>query len=116
MGRYKIRNNPALPHAVNINRRSLGAVAQMWLKHKGNPVVSHHKVNCSMKLNIAKKNSVYSLYEFYLYFILCYSASKETTNEENNKIFKFLFLLSVGNVLLNVLLSWLGVFHLGGLF
>ena len=45
-----------------------------------------------------------------------YSASKETTNEELNKIFKFLFLLSVANVLLNVLLSWLGVFRLGGLF
>lgn len=45
-----------------------------------------------------------------------YSASKETTNEELNKIFKFLFLLSVANVLLNVLLSWLGVFKLGGLF
>ena len=45
-----------------------------------------------------------------------YSASKETTNEELNKIFKFLFLLSVGNVLLNVLLSWIGVFRLGGLF
>lgn len=45
-----------------------------------------------------------------------YSASKETTNEEMNKIFKFLFLLSVSNVLLNVLLSWIGVFRLGGLF
>ena len=45
-----------------------------------------------------------------------YSASKETTNEELNKIFKFLFLLSVANVLLNVVLSWIGVFHLGGLF
>ena len=45
-----------------------------------------------------------------------YSASKETTNEEMNKIFKFLFLLSVSNVLLNVLLSWIGVFQLGGLF
>ena len=45
-----------------------------------------------------------------------YSASKETTNEELNKIFKFLFLLSVANVLLNVLLSWIGVFSLGGLF
>ena len=33
-----------------------------------------------------------------------------------NKIFKFLFLLSVANVLLNVLLSWIGVFRLGGLF
>ena len=45
-----------------------------------------------------------------------YSASKETTNEELNKIFKFLFLLSVANVLLNVIMSWLGVFSLGGLF
>lgn len=45
-----------------------------------------------------------------------YSASKETTNAELNKIFKFLFLLSVANVLLNVLLSWIGVFSLGGLF
>ena len=45
-----------------------------------------------------------------------YSASKETTNEEMNKIFKFLFLLSVANVLLNVLLSWIGLFQLGGLF
>lgn len=45
-----------------------------------------------------------------------YSATKETTNAELNKIFKFLFLLSVGNVLLNVLLSWIGVFSLGGLF
>ena len=45
-----------------------------------------------------------------------YSASKETTNEELNKIFKFLFLLSVANVALNVLLSALHVFSLGGLF
>ena len=45
-----------------------------------------------------------------------YSASKETTNAELNKIFKFLFLHSVANVLLNVLLSWIGVFSLGGLF
>ena len=45
-----------------------------------------------------------------------YSASKETTNEEMNKMFKTLFLLSVANVLINVLLSALGVFNLGGLF
>ena len=44
------------------------------------------------------------------------SASKETTNEENNKMFKDLFLLSVANVAINVLLSALGVFSLGGLF
>ena len=45
-----------------------------------------------------------------------YSAARETTTEEMNKMFKTLFLLSVGNVLLNVLLSALGVFKLGGLF
>ena len=44
------------------------------------------------------------------------SASKETTNEENNKMFKNLFLLSVANVAVNVLLAALGVFSLGGLF
>ena len=44
------------------------------------------------------------------------SASKETTNEENNKMFKDLFLLSVANVAINVLLAALGVFSLGGLF
>lgn len=45
-----------------------------------------------------------------------YSAARETTNEELNKMFKTLFLLSVANVLLNVVLSALGVFKLGGLF
>ncbi len=45
-----------------------------------------------------------------------YSASKETTNEEMNKLFRNLFLLSVANVLVNVLMSALGVFSLGGLF
>ena len=45
-----------------------------------------------------------------------YSASKETTTEEMNKMFTTLFLLSVANVLINVLLAWLGVFNLGGLF
>ena len=45
-----------------------------------------------------------------------YSASKETTTEEMNNMFKTLFLLSVANVLINVLLSWLGVFNLGHLF
>ena len=44
------------------------------------------------------------------------SASKETTNEENNTMFRNLFLLSVANVLVNVLLSALGVFSLGGIF
>lgn len=44
------------------------------------------------------------------------SASKETTNEENNKMFKDLFLLSVANVAINVLLSAIGLFSLGGLF
>ena len=45
-----------------------------------------------------------------------YSASKDTTNDELNKIFKFLFLLSVANVVLNVILAALHVFTLGGLF
>ena len=45
-----------------------------------------------------------------------YSASRETTNEELNKIFRQLFLLSVANVGVNVLLAALGVFNLGGLF
>ena len=44
------------------------------------------------------------------------SASKETTNEENNIMFRNLFLLSVANVLVNVILSALGVFSLGGVF
>ena len=45
-----------------------------------------------------------------------YSASKETTNEEMNNMFKTLFLLSVANVAVNVLMAALGVFSLGGLF
>lgn len=45
-----------------------------------------------------------------------YSAARETTTEELNKMFKTLFLLSVGNVLVNVLLSAIGMFNLGGLF
>ena len=45
-----------------------------------------------------------------------YSASKETTTEEMNKMFTTLFLLSVANVLINVLMLWLGVFNLGHLF
>ena len=44
------------------------------------------------------------------------SASKETTNEENNKMFKDLFLLSVANVAINVVLAALGVFSLAGIF
>lgn len=45
-----------------------------------------------------------------------YSAARETSNEEMNKMFKQLFLLSVANVALNVLWSALGVFDLFGLF
>ena len=45
-----------------------------------------------------------------------YSAAKEATNEEMNSMFKTLFLLSVANVAINVLLAALGVFNLGGLF
>lgn len=45
-----------------------------------------------------------------------YSASKETTNEEMNSMFKNLFLLSVANVVVNVIMAALGVFSLGGLF
>ena len=45
-----------------------------------------------------------------------YSASKETTNDEMNKLFRNLFLLSVANVLVNVLMAALDVFSLGGLF
>ncbi len=45
-----------------------------------------------------------------------YSAAKETTNAEMNSMFKTLFLLSVANVAINVLMAALGVFNLGGLF
>ena len=45
-----------------------------------------------------------------------YSAARETSTEEMNKMFKQLFLLSVANVALNVLLSALGMFNLFGLF
>ena len=45
-----------------------------------------------------------------------YSAAKETTTEEMNNMFKTLFLLSVLNVAVNVVLAALGVFNLGGLF
>lgn len=45
-----------------------------------------------------------------------YTAAKETSNEEMNNMFKQLFLLSVANVGVNILLAALGVFNLGGLF
>lgn len=45
-----------------------------------------------------------------------YSAAKETTTEEMNSMFKTLFLLSVANVAINVLMAAIGVFNLGGLF
>ena len=45
-----------------------------------------------------------------------YIESKKTASEEMNKMFKTLFLLRVANVLINVLMSWLGVFNLGHLF
>ncbi len=45
-----------------------------------------------------------------------YSAAKETTTEEMNNMFKTLFLLSVLNVVVNVVMSFLHVFSLGGLF
>lgn len=45
-----------------------------------------------------------------------YSAAREMTTEEMNKMFYTLFLLSVGNVLINVLMAVVGVFSLGGLF
>ncbi len=44
-----------------------------------------------------------------------YSAAKETTTDEMNKMFRTLFLISVMNVLLNVIMSAIGVFSLGGL-
>ncbi|WP_302221138.1 SLC13 family permease [uncultured Acidaminococcus sp.] len=45
-----------------------------------------------------------------------YSAARETTTYEMNKMFKTLFLLSVANVGVNVILAALHVFGLGGLF
>ena len=45
-----------------------------------------------------------------------YSGAKETTTEEMNNMFKTLFLLSVLNVVVNVVLAALHVFNLGGLF
>ena len=44
------------------------------------------------------------------------NAIKEASTEENNRMFKNLFLLSVGNVLLNVLFAFIGLFSLGGIF
>jgi ABC-type branched-subunit amino acid transport system substrate-binding protein len=43
-------------------------------------------------------------------------AKPETSTEELNKMFYTLFLLSVSNVVINVIMSALGVFNLGGLF
>ncbi len=45
-----------------------------------------------------------------------YSGAREISTGEMNKMFYTLFLLSVGNVCVNVLMSALGVFTLGGLF
>ena len=45
-----------------------------------------------------------------------YSAAREMNAEQTNKMFKTLFLLSVLNVGVNIVLSALGVFNLGGLF
>ena len=45
-----------------------------------------------------------------------YSAARETTTEEMNKMFYTLFLLSVANVCVNVVMAAVGVFGLGGLF
>lgn len=45
-----------------------------------------------------------------------YSAARETITEEMNRMFRTLFLLSVGNVFINVVMAALGVFNLGGLF
>lgn len=45
-----------------------------------------------------------------------YTAARETTTDELNALFKKLFLLSVANVGINVLLAALGVFDLFGLF
>ena len=44
-----------------------------------------------------------------------YSAARETTTEEMNKMFYTLFLLSVANVCVNVVMAAVGVFGLGGL-
>ena len=44
-----------------------------------------------------------------------YSAAREVDNEQMNRMFRTLFLLSVANVGVNVLMAALGVFSLGGL-
>ena len=44
-----------------------------------------------------------------------YSAAKELEIDEQNRLFKTLFLLSVANVAINVLMAALGVFSLYGL-
>lgn len=48
--------------------------------------------------------------------ISSYSAAKELNTEQLNKMFRTLFLLSVANVGVNILMAALGVFNLGGLF
>ena len=45
-----------------------------------------------------------------------YSAARETTTEEMNKMFYTLFLLSIANVCVNVVMAAVGVFGMGGLF
>ncbi len=45
-----------------------------------------------------------------------YSAAKELSTTEQNRLFRTLFLLSAVNIGVNVLMAFLGVFHLGGLF
>lgn len=45
-----------------------------------------------------------------------YSAAKEVSTEQMNRMFRTLFLLSVANVGVNVLMAALGIFNLGGLF
>ena len=44
------------------------------------------------------------------------AAKKDTTIAEMNDMFKTLFLLSVANVAVNVIMAALGVFTMGGLF
>ncbi len=45
-----------------------------------------------------------------------YSGAVELSQEQQNKMFRTLFLLSVANVSVNILMAALGVFNLGGLF
>ena len=45
-----------------------------------------------------------------------YSGAVELSQEKQNKMFRTLFLLSVANVGVNILMAALGVFNLGGLF